>query len=60
MEADDSVEASELGWKPGECAASICRDGEDYLFRSVEKRRGEVTGWIFATIGGKTLMVWND
>lgn len=58
---DVSLEASDLGWQPGECAPSVCWENEDYLFESVVRRRNsEVTGWRFATATGKKLMIYND
>ena len=60
MDDEDCLEASDLGWNPGECAASICHNGEDYLFSLVVKRHSEVAGWKFVSASGKTLMVYND
>lgn len=57
----DVIEASDLGWRPGQVAPRLQHDGETYLLVGEAKFNDEVIGWNYQSADSdKTLVVVND
>lgn len=56
-----AVDASDLGWGPGQIERAFVFEGYTYKYARTEKDpEGDVTTWIFVGVGGRVLYVHND
>jgi hypothetical protein len=55
-----TVEASDLGWKPGSYALTFFYMGHQFEHRFTETLKNDVVAWHYCAPGGAELIVFND